>query len=149
PSPATSWPPSSPGGSTCPPARSPPCSAATAPPSATSSPAPASSWPPPPPPSRPDPTPWPATRTCATTPPPTASPSPPRQTPRICPQHATLATPGTPQTHLKKRRVLDGGKGPLTHPTNRLHAPPGHRAPRAPGPGRLQRPSRRGTTLGV
>ena len=33
------------------------------------------------------------------------------------PQHATLATPGTPQTHLKKGRVPNGGKGPFTcHP---------------------------------
>jgi Rhodopirellula transposase DDE domain len=108
PSPAISWPPSCTGDSPCPPARSPPCSAATAPPSATSCPAPAASWPPPPPSSRPGPSPWPPTRTCATTPQPPASPSPTRP---ARPQHATLATPGTPQTHLKKGRVLLGADG--------------------------------------
>ena len=40
----------------------------------------------------------------------TVSPCPPRQTAR--PQPATLATPGTPQTHLKKGRVLNWGQGP-------------------------------------
>jgi len=61
---------------------------------------------------RPAPDPWPPTRTCATTPPPPASPSPPPQTAR--PQPATLTTPGTPRTHLKKGRVPIRGKGPLT-----------------------------------
>ncbi len=65
------------------------------------------------PPSRPAPAPWPPARTCATTPPATASPSPPRQR---TPPAATLATPGTPQTHLKKGRAPCGLKGPRTPP---------------------------------
>ena len=105
PSPATSWPPSSTSGSPCPPARSPPCSAATAPPSATNCPAPASSWPPPPPPSRPGPSPWPPTRTCATTPPPPAGVG----------AHNPPSAEGLAGAAVKDEASGCGGEGPQRH----------------------------------